>query len=327
MNARWADIHRKILLFIARYSIYHLDESEPDARSWRPGILVLSEAPTKQLYMIELADSFTHGKGLMVVVSVISQGTAAEGHLENMKKSIKEFLRERDIDALTEVIVADSVFTGAKELIRSHGLGPLTPDTFLLGETKKKENFVQFGNLFKCIYQAKRNIVVLRQGRAIPRDGKEGRRIIVWWGGKRENVGLMLTLGYMLQSRPVWRRARLILKTIVKREEEVEKTRQYLQNLMTEGRLTAEFEVLVNNSREDLISTIIRRFSQEADLVFMGIRPPEPNESDQDYGDYYEGLIKSTEQFPPLALVLAAQRKDNSIKFLNRFMPKKINRI
>jgi len=308
MNARWADIRHSILLFIARCSIYRLDESEPNARSWRPSILVLSGAPTQRLYLIQLADSFTHGKGFLVVVSIISQGAADEGRLESMRKSVKEFLRKRHIPALTEVVVADDIYTGAKGLVRTYGLGPLTPNTFLLGETEKRGNFIQFGNLIKFIYQARQNLVVVRQGQAHPKTKRARRQIIVWWGGKRENVGLMLTLGYMLQSSPEWRGARLTLKTIVKREEEGEKIRQYLQTFLTEGRLTAGFEVLVNDSREDIISTTVRQFSQQADLVFMGIRPPDPNESDQEYGGYYEGLIKSTEHFPPLALVLAAEK-------------------
>lgn len=308
MNGQWIDIRRSILFFIARYSICHLDESEPNTRSWRPNILVLSNALTERLLLIELAKAFTHRKGLMVVVSIIIQGTVPEVRRENIKKSIKEFLHKRRIDALIEIIAADSIFTGIKELAVSYGLGPLAPNTFLFGETKRRENFVQFANLFKYIYQVKRNMVVVRQGQAFLKAGRAGKRIIVWWGGKRENISLMLTLVYMLQSSPEWRKARLTLRTIVKREEEVEKTRQYLKNLMAEGRITDEFEVLVNNSHKDLIPTTIRRFSQEADLVFMGIRPPESDESDHDYGAYYEGLIKSTEQFPPLVLVLAAKK-------------------
>ena len=88
-----------------------------------------------------------------------------------------------------------------------------------------------------------------------------------------------------------------------------------LQQFFSEGRLNAEIKVLVENLQKELLSTTIRRFSLEADLVFLGMRPPMPDESPQEYALYYENLMKNTEKFPLLAFVLSSE----DIKFSDIF--------
>ncbi len=315
LNPRWPDLRRSILMFLARYSIYRLDKSEPDARSWRPNIFVLSGAPTQRLYLIQLADALTHGQGFLTVTSIIPKQSVVEERAENIKKTIKEFLRKRHIPALVEINMAESVISGAKELIRSYGLGPLEPNIFLLGETEKRENFIKFTELLRLIYQSKRNVVVVREGKVSEKKKTTTKQIHVWWGGKRQNAGLMLALGYMLQTSPEWKKSELILKTIVSSEEDREHAYENLRKFFAEGRLSATIKVLVGNPKEEIISTTIKRFSEGADLVFLGMRPPEPEESTEDYAAYYEEIIKRTRKFPPLALVLAAE----DIKFSDIF--------
>ncbi|MGA1875358.1 MAG: Na-K-Cl cotransporter [bacterium] len=307
LNAHWSDLRRSILLFLARFAVYRLENSQPDARSWRPNILVLCGAPTQRWYLIQLADAFTHGKGFLTVASIVSKRSVTEERTGNLEKSVKEFLRKRHIPALVEVNIADTVLAGARELVKTYGLGPLAPNTFLLGETEKRENFVDFAELMILIYQSKRNVVILREGEIRKQKDQKTKEILVWWGGKRENVGLMLAMGYMLQVSPEWKGAKLILKSMVKNEEEREKNIEHIEKFITAGRLSAEVKTLVDNTKEDIISTTIRRFSQGADLVFLGMRPPDPNESPQAYAEYYEKLITSTEKFPPSALVLASE--------------------
>ncbi|MGA1871307.1 MAG: amino acid permease, partial [bacterium] len=307
INTRWSDIRRSILLFFARYSIYKLEESKSDARSWRPNIFVLSGAPTQRFYLIHLADAINHGKGFLTVASIVSTEAMAEERIDNLEKSIKEYLRKKDIPALVEVHSADDVISGAKSLVRTYGLGPLAPNTFLLGETEKRENFLQFAELIKFIYQSKRNLVIVREGSLSPLEKGKNKQIYLWWGGKAQNAGLMLTLGYLLQTSPEWKGSQLILKTIVKNEEDRAKASEHLEGFLAKGRVPARLEVLVNDHPNDIISTTIKHFSQDADLVWLGMRAPGPDESVEEYAAYYENLIKSTKKFPPLALILAAE--------------------
>lgn len=163
LNARWSDIRRSILLFFARFSIYRLERSKTDIRSWRPNILALTGAPTQRFYLIQLADAITHGKSFLTVATIHSKNSMSEERIDNLEGSIKEFLWKRDVPALVEVNVADDFISGAKNLISTYGLGPLTPNTFLLGETMQKENYVRFAELIRLIHQSKRNIIIVRE--------------------------------------------------------------------------------------------------------------------------------------------------------------------
>jgi amino acid transporter len=305
INARWSDIRRSILLFFARFSIYRLEGSKTDVRSWRPNILTLSGPPTQRFYLIQLADAITHGKGFLTVASIHSNKSITEERIDNLEKSIRQFLRKRGIPALVEVNLADDFISGAKNLISTYGLGPLTPNTFLLGETTQKENFVRFSELIRLIYQSKRNIIIVRESNISDLLNKKNKQIYIWWGGLKGNAGLMLALGYMLQTSPEWKGSQLTVKTIVKSEEDKIKVVENMENFLARGRLRAKLDVLVNSQNN--IETTIRNFSHEADLVWMGMRAPGPNESDQKYAAYYENLLKSTKGYPPLAFVLTGE--------------------
>ena len=61
-------------------------------------------------------------------------------------------------------------------------------------------------------------------------------------------------------------------------------------------------EVIVADGRP--FNEILKESSEGADLVFLGMKEPEPG---GDYVRYYEGLLARTEGLPTTAFVLAAE--------------------
>ena len=51
MVAHWEDMRHGILMLVARYSIYKLAKTKPNAKSWRPNFLVLSGAKGKEVQL------------------------------------------------------------------------------------------------------------------------------------------------------------------------------------------------------------------------------------------------------------------------------------
>lgn len=311
LNPRWADIRRAMFATLARTAIYRLAEHKPNPRSWRPNIFLLSGAPTQRMHLVEFADSITHGKGFLTVAAVIKKGDLEQSKIINMEESIRHYLKERKIPALSEVSFDEDFFEGASELIRSYGLGPIAPNIFLFGKTEKKENFLPFARLIKMIYRTKRNLIVFKEGefkeRIKPRKKKETKEIICWWGGKQNNAGLMLTLGYMIQSSPEWRGANMTLKTLVNSAAEKEHIETHFKEMMEKARILGRTEVIIDQTKGEKISNTIKGFSSKADLVFLGMRPPMEDEAIEDYAAYYERLLSLTEGFPPLALLLSGE--------------------
>jgi amino acid transporter len=315
-NARWLDIRRSIHMALARFSIYRLIGTEEHAKSWRPNVLVLSGSPQRRLYLIELADAITHGKGFLTVASILAGEDIPMDKIYSMEKSIHKYLEERNIPALVEVVAAKNRMEGIENLVRTYGIGPLVPNTVLVGEAEDEENIEDFTRMIMLIYRSKRNLVIVRENHIKEPHAAEKKRISCWWGGKRHNAGLMLALSYMLQTSDEWRDSSLTIKTIAKDDDDSEKIHHDINGFLKEARLIAEPEVTIHPYDHSPLPTAIREASRDVDLVFIGMRPPDEDETVESYTAYYRILMERTEDFPMLAIVLAAEE----IKFQDIFV-------
>lgn len=313
MKAHWGDMRRGILSFLARFSIYNLDKLPPNEKSWRPNILVLSGSPTSRWYLIELADAITHGKSFLTVATIVSKSSKAKFRVESMEKSISEYLRKRDVNALVEVHLANNTVEGEHALIQAYGFGPLSPNTILMGETEQKEKFQEFAELITYTNLAKKNMVILREGHIVSQIPQK-KKIDVWWGRERQNAGLMLALAYMLQTSPEWSGAKISLKTIVQSADEKDIAVQLLTEFIAKGRLNVQVDVIVNEDGENVFE-LIKKTSSSAQLVFIGMKPPEEQDTLEVYTEYYRSIIEKTEGFPQTAITIAA----DDINFGNIF--------
>jgi amino acid transporter len=282
MRAYWGDMRHGLLTLLARFAVYRLAQSAPAARTWRPNILVLSGSPTTRWYLIELADALTHGSGFLTVASIVPEESAVATRVKQVETT--------------------------KALVQARGIGPLFPNTIVLGETERAENMEDFARLIRLTHRLGRNTVIVREAEATSAERRK-RQIHVWWGGERQNAGLMLALGYLLQRSPEWYGAELTIKSIVTSTEEKAGALSRLNGIIHHGRLKADPDVIVRQGTETPFE-IIGRASREADLVFLGIRPPEPDESVDDYCTYYSRLLEHTQDLPATGLVLAAEDID-----------------
>lgn len=306
INVQWGDMRHGILMLVARAAIYRLSDGKPDERTWKPSLLVFSGAPTSRWYLVELAQALSRGGSWLTIATVVPSETWLPERVDSTEKSIRDYLAKHDTRALVKVFPSEDVLSGMEALVKAYGFGPVVPNTILIGETEKRENFERFVSLIQLIYRSRRNLIMVREGELkIDCQPAEGCRIDVWWGGLSENAGLMLILAYLLRKHPSWEHARLVVKTIVKSEDEKREAIDRLDAFLSDQRLNAEVDVSLRTS-ENLFD-LIRYSSQDAALVFLGIRAPGARESMKEYCRYYEGLLDATGNMPPTALVLAAE--------------------
>ncbi len=303
LNAHWADMRYGILTLLARFAIQRLNRLKPDERTWRPNILVLSGSPKSRWHLVQMAHSLARNSSALTVASILPIVDWSAEKVQAMEESMREYLEKREVDAMVKILPAPDRLTGAKSLVRAYGYGPLTPNTILFGETENRANYDGFAEFILLVYRTRRNLIMLRE--ADVQGSEEANGIDVWWGGNKNNIGLVLTLAYQILKSPVWKESKLTIKTIVETEEERETAKERLESFIEEQRIPATAEVLIK--RLPNVFDIIRQSSAEAGLVFMGMRPPEEEESTEDYSRYYGNLIKTTDGMPPLALVLAAE--------------------
>jgi len=293
LRAAWGDVRRGIWMALISWGIYHLVDSPEDSKNWRPHILVLSGVPRKRWSLIQLAHGLSHG-GLMTVTSVLPNGDAARRL--SLEGTIRDYLQKQNVRALVRLVTAPDPFAGALQLVETYGIGPLVPNTVLLGHSRVEEKRDRYCQTIVELHKAQRNVVVLRDNRGFGRR----RRIDVWWGGMQANGSLMLLLAYLLRTDINWRNAIIYLKLVVADKAAADAARVNLNNLMEELRIGAVAKIIVANGRS--FKEILHSSSKRADLVFLGMAKPG---NDDNFRQYYENLQELADGLPTTIFVLA----------------------
>jgi solute carrier family 12 (sodium/potassium/chloride transporter), member 2 len=300
MQRTWGDVRRGIWMQFVTAGIYRLGVT--DAKNWRPHPLVLSGAPTRRWNLIEFAVALTHGRGLITVSSVlpseIGNDVARQTRMEN---TVSEYLEKRGVRGLVRLIAADDPFDGGERLVEAYGLGPLVPNTVILGDSKEPGHREAYCRMIRHFHRASRNVVIIRGG--ADNGFGEQKRIDIWWGGLQRNGGLMMLLAYLIRTSGGWGRATMHVNLVAPSEAAAEGARSNLVSILSHMRIAAEVNVLVADGRP--FREILTETSGDADLIFLGIAEP-----DQNFASYFQHLQEMVVGLPPVAMVLAARDID-----------------
>ena len=306
LMARWGDARYGILMLAAQNIVYRLAHKKADEKTWRPNILALSGPPQSNLCMLELANDISQQGGFLTVGTVITDTDIQQpGRTESIGDTIRSFLMKKDIPALVKVVYAKTRFEGAANLLQNYGFGPLVPNTILLGESGDKSKFSSYPEFIKLVADSQRNIAIVKEAEPGIWISREKRRIDLWWGGRTNSGALMIALAYLMRKDNEWSKAKLVLKTIVSKEEEKESAKIKIDNFIERSRLDAESSVI--QKLNGTVFETIRESSKDADLVFLGIRAPGKDETIEEYKEYYSNLEEETKSMPLLIRTLAAE--------------------
>jgi hypothetical protein len=255
--------------------------------------------------LIEIGSAIAGKQGFLTVAAIVNEQQSEQKRVAGIEETMRNYLNKKDINAVVKVARSESPLDGAMELVENYGFGPLYPNTILLGITEKKENFHKFARLVKLVKDAGRNIIIVREGENIMPEQSQLRRIVIWWGGKTNNGALMIALAHMLRKSDAWDKSEIVLKTIIFDENEREQTEMKLNSFIKNSRLQMKGKVILSESSDVFVT--LRDSSEDADLVFLGIRPPGHDETEIQYSRYYAELLEKTKDFPMIVKTLAAE--------------------
>ncbi len=298
LKATWGDVRSGILLQIIRYSLLRLSSTPPNAKSWRPNILVLSGLPTKRWHLIDFAHGLTQEKGLFTVATILRDKNLSQERIRNYERQISDYLNEKGIRSLVRVTRAENPFTGAMDLINAYGLGTLVPNTVLLGDTKEATHHLDYARLILHLFKGRRNVIILQDD--IPITSKSGLDVDIWWGGLKGNGALMMILGYMIQNSPHWHKVNIHVKMVVATQKAAVETEKNLNRLLTNMRVNFSRTIIVSNGKS--FFDILSIQSMNTHLVILGLKQP-----DKDFSDYFNNLKLKTQSIPRKLFVLASQ--------------------
>ena len=296
LETTWGDVRRGMWMALIGQGIFQIEE-EDDPKNWRPHILVLSGAPQKRWSLIELADGFSHNRSLMTVSNVLPSSSRDLKQQLNLERTIRDYLQKRGVRALVRVVSADDPFEGAVRLVETYGLGPLVPNTIVMGDSEQPERREAFCNAIAEIHHSQRNLVIFHENQ----QHKFGfrRSIDVWWGGMQSNGSLMLLLAYLLRTDINWRNAKIYLKLVVPDQEAAAAASENMSNLSQNLRIDVIPKVIVAEGRS--FDEILYSSSRNSDLIFLGMAAPSEN-----FAQYYEKLQDRVSDLPSTVFVLAA---------------------
>ena len=297
LESAWGDVRRGIWMTLVRLGLMQMGHV-PDTKNWRPHFLVLAGVPTRRWHLIELASALTHNRGLITVSSVLPSGSLAEKRT-TMEATVQDYLKRRGMKAMVRFVRGADFFEGAERLVEAYGLGPLVPNTILLGSTENQENRDRYGDMIVTFHQAQRNVIIHRQ-KTEDFSRFQGGRIDVWWGGLKDNGGLMLLLADLLQTSRTWRGTEVWIKLVVPNATAAASARTNVDQVLERLRMVATPQILVANERS--FAEILQESSRTASLVILGMAKPTTH-----FGQYFRDLLSRTAGLPTTLFVLASQ--------------------
>ncbi len=234
LTVAWGDLRRGLWMAIIRTGLLGL-RTGSDARNWRPYTLVFSGAPTRRWHLVDLANCFSHSQGLLTVSTVVPEESISVQRSETLESKIRDYCERRGVRSLVRVVSAPDAYAGVRRLVENYGVGPLVPNSVLLGQNYElSKNREKFCTLVSDLYRAKRNVFILRAD-----DDKgfgERKRIDVWWGGLQGNGALMLILGYLTQTSLSWKGSEVHLRMVVKDEAARQEAYRNLEGIIDRTR-------------------------------------------------------------------------------------------
>jgi len=297
LTVAWGDVRRGLWLSITRAGLMRIRRS-PDPKNWRPHLLVLSGSPTRRWHLIDLASSLSHNRALMTVATVVPHAAFGPDRKRQLEVSLRDFLSRRGIESLVRVIPARNPFIGAERMVETYGLGALSPNTVLIGDTSEETHFRRFARMIGFFHRSRRNVLIVRDP-----DGRgfgDRKRIDVWWGGLKGNGGLMTILAYLLKSSFQWSGVEVRLKMVVPTDDAARDATANIREIVDQMRTGATLEVLVAGERS--FGEILRDSSGDADLILLGLAEP-----GDDFAGYLAGVRERCRGLPTQVHVLAAE--------------------
>ncbi len=296
MKTAFGDVRMGIWMTLVRKGLLNL-RKEREAKTWRPNPLVLSGAPTSRWHLIDFAAAISHDRGILTVATVLTGRPISHYRRKKIEDNIQDFLEKHDTLGFASVISASDAYQGASEFVKYYGLGTVTPNTVILGDSEDEGSRQKFSDMITHFYELNRNVII------IANDDKKGfgdrNQIDIWWGGVKGNGGLLLILGHLLNGSRSWRDSKVTVKIMVDNVNSAKDAKRNLSAVISRLRIDVELVIIVSEGRS--FNEVLHSSSKDADMVLLGLAVP-----DENFMEYYKKMQELISPLPTTIMVLAA---------------------
>ncbi len=271
----WGDVRRDIYEAVIRWALVRLARRPLTARNWRPHILAFVDDAERRLDLIRFATWFSQGRGVVTICELVV-GDLIAMKLPVCEKAVRlrRFLKREHLVAFGDVSIVRDIISGITDVAQANGIAGLDSNTILLGWPHSADRTAEFLHVVRRLETLGKSVIMGRvQPGLVPRGGRN-REVHVWWGGLKRNSDLMLLLAHLITRNPDWRQARIRVLSVASNEHMKANTERQLGELIPAIRIAAEVTVMLR-PKDRPIREIIHTESAEADVVLLGLDPPE----------------------------------------------------
>ena len=263
----WGDMRSGFWFSITRLGMLRFAESQKHIRNWRPVILVLSGNPKTRLKMVEFAHWMEAGRGFLFLAQIIvGEREKVLPRLEAAKLAMDDFIEENELSAVAQVMTAESFDEGSMHLLQVSGVGPIIPNTVIVGWNEDLDKRERFRSLIDSILLSKKNLLLFIEAEQDYITHLD-KTIDVWWRSRRNGI-LMVTLAHLLCSNSPWRRHRIRLIMVVEDIEVKSEVEGNIRAILNEIRIHAEVCIFEQTGS---IRDMIISHSKLSEVCFMGV--------------------------------------------------------
>lgn len=300
-TATFGDARRGFVYALIRHSLRRLQRMPPHPKNWRPTMLVLSGNPLARTALVRFGVWLGGGRGLVTLAEIIPGNVGEQLAARQAAQARAErLLADEGLEAYPEVLVTDNLDEGIRALVQTHSIGPLKPNTVLLGWPRLPERVAPFMRHLRDVAALRRNLVCVVDTDA-PRRPHSDDRIDVWWTD-RAHGAFMLILGHLLTGNWEWKRSQLRLLHCVRTRDQAAQAQTELSALLAASRIDATAHVIVTDSPDEGIV----RESAGARLVLLGFTPP----TDAQAAAFFARVDGLARQLPALLLAASTGEAD-----------------
>lgn len=301
LRVQFGDVRTGILAALVRFALRRLAADRHAERNWRPNLLVFSRLPVHNMRMLTLAKGISGGHSLVTLASVIrDSGTAHDRTM--LQDAVVRTGAGLDLELTPRLHVADDVWAGISEIVRSYGFGPVTPNTVLFGLSEAK-GLPHLAGAIRTAARERRNVLIVR---AVEHPTEDG-HLDIWWRGGGDNGALMMSLAVLLRRDDIWGRLKPRVNMLI-RNRTPEEAEKQLSDFLARARIESETRIL--NTEGLPFAHALSKNSSDAALSLIGLRPPKDDETDAAYADYLGHLASELDSVPSPVFVLAAGGQD-----------------
>ncbi|MFW5844070.1 MAG: hypothetical protein ACOCW6_09095, partial [Spirochaetota bacterium] len=246
-------------------------------KNWRPLVQVFASDTESHRTLMETGAMLTRRGGALAIYGMVerSRGDTREQRraLDQELESFSEGLLQPN--TFSHVVETAAFYDGVVVASQAAAFAGGAYNSVMLGLPAPSGRDRDFAAMMERLSEIDRNILLLKKA---PRPWTAIRGpIVVWWGGRENNVRLMLVLAHLLQG-GVTPPPEIHLATIVSEPEQKDAAKARLVATINDLRLKAVPKVVLNQDRRS-IPEVLAAESSDAALVLLGMAKPDSEET------------------------------------------------